>query len=255
MKGNAQREHYEKYAEAYTRHYFDKWSMKYRRDFIYKYLWQGKDLNLARVLELACGSGYNSKEFKKDFPKASLTGLDISPTACENYRKENLAPAFEGDITKPLNFDLHPFDAAFVIGGLHHCIADLDVTLRNMASLTKPGGYFMVLEPNKKFFLEPIRNFWYKIDPSFDEKNEAALDHDELYQKAKEWFDVESVTYLGGPAFFFVLNSMIMRVPLPAKPYISPPLIALERMWNHLPLVSLKNVFAAVWRRNHRPVF
>ncbi len=250
MSENKQKEHYEKHADQYAQHYFDRFSMQYRKEFIYGTLWQGRDFSGSRAVELACGAGFNSREFATTFRSVSMTGLDISPSACASYTAAVGAPAYEVDLTRPLTLPLEPFDVAFVIGGLHHCVADLRTTLANIAGLVKPGGTLMMLEPNSHFLLEALRKLWYRLDSSFDAENEAALDHDALYHLGRDWFEVESVRYLGGPAFFAVLNSMILRIPLAAKPVISPPLMALERVWNRIPLHSLQNVFAAVWRRN-----
>lgn len=246
---NYQKQHYENQSEIYAQHYFDVWSMKYRREFIYPALWDGIDFEPARVVELACGAGDNSRELLSRFNMITLTGLDISPSACTSYSEKTGGRAFEVDLTQPLTVEFEPFDAAFVIGGLHHCVADLETTLRNISTLVKPGGKFMMLEPNKRFFLEAVRKIWYGLDQSFDTGNEAALDHDELYQIGREWFNVDRVRYLGGPAFFTVLNSMILRIPLNMKPILSPPMMALERVWNRIPLISCQNVFAAVWSR------
>jgi SAM-dependent methyltransferase len=151
------------------------------------------------------------------------------------------------DSTKPM----HPvakFDAAMVIGGLHHCVADLPQTLRNVVAMLKPGGIFMMLEPNSIFFLEAVRNLWYRHDPSFDAPNEHALCHDETLKLIEE-FSLRDVRYFGGPAYFGVLNSMILRIPLAAKRYTSPPLMIAERRWNHLPWATMHNVFHARWNR------
>jgi ubiquinone/menaquinone biosynthesis C-methylase UbiE len=246
---NYQKQLYESHAKKYGQHYFDTWSMRYRREFIYPALWGEIDFKSKRVVELACGAGDNSLELSSRFDKVSLTGLDISPSACASYGEKTGGQAFEVDLTKPLTMEFEPFDAAFVIGGLHHCVADLETTLKNISVLVKPGGKFMMLEPNKRFFLEAVRKVWYGLDPSFDAGNEAALDHDEIYQICRNWFESDSVRYLGGPAFFTVLNSMVLRIPLSVKPILSPPMMALERVWNRIPLPICQNVFAATWTR------
>jgi SAM-dependent methyltransferase len=244
-----QRHHYERILERYDTHYFDKWSTKYREEFIYEPLWRGMDFGGKRVADLACGSGFNSAALLKRFPTVMLTGYDITPMACEAYRERTGFTARKCDLTKPMENLRAEFDAAMVIGGLHHCIADLRQTLRNVASLLQPGGVFMIMEPNSRFFLQPVRNFWYQHDKSFDSQNERALAHAELLSLANDDFVCRDIKYFGGPAFFCVLQSMILRIPLSVKTFISPPLIVAERAWNLIPSTRMHNAFVARWIR------
>lgn len=247
----AQKEHFERLHDLYERHYYDRWSLYYRNEFLYPPLWDGLDLNGKRVAELACGSGHNSKALLTRYPQAELVGFDISPRACAAYRQNTGFPAVQLDLTRPLNnhFQFDQFDAVFIIGGLHHCVVDLRQSLLNVARMLKTGGVFMMNEPNSQYFLEFIRNVWYRLDNSFESGTEHALNHKRLLEISENTFECINVDYLGGPAYFGVLNSMILRVPLRLKPIVSPPLIALERVWNRIPLTSLQNVFVARWRR------
>jgi hypothetical protein len=52
--------------------YFDRWSTKYREEFIYEPLWRGMDFAAKRVADLACGSGFNSEALLRRFPTAKL---------------------------------------------------------------------------------------------------------------------------------------------------------------------------------------
>ena len=245
--------HFEKVHDDYVAHYYDAWSMRYREEFIFPFISSGQDLNDKRVAELACGSGYNSLALRQRFPGVRLTGFDISPSACADYARNLGAPATQVDLTRPIDV-AERFDLAFVIGGLHHCVADLDQTLRNVAKILEPGGVFVMLEPNEQFFLEGLRKIWYRFDGSFDAATEHALNHDDLLKSAERYFRCTDVTYFGGPGYFGVLNSMILRIPLKAKPVVSPALIALERYWNRLPGRRMHNVFLGRWQRNEQPV-
>lgn len=249
MKDSArQKQHYTKIHRIYEEHYYDRWSMRYRDKFIYPLIWQGLDLNGLTVAELACGSGHNSQALLARFPQARFVGFDISPSACSAYRDKLGFPALEVDLTKPIEVE-ERFDMAFVVGGLHHCVVDLDQTLKNVAKILKPGGTFVMLEPNARFFLEAVRQVWYRADGSFDSETEHALDHDVLLRQATPFFHPHSLDYFGGPAFFGVLNSMILRIPLWLKPLLSPPLMAAESLWNRMPGRVLHNVFLARWKR------
>ena len=242
-----QQAHYERRISTYERHHFDRWSTRYRERFIYRPMWGDIDFNGKEVAELACGSGQNTAAFLRSFPAASVTGYDISPTACEKFRALTGCPAHVVDLTQPVDGS-NAYDAAFVIGGLHHCIVDLPQTIRNIAGMIRPGGHLMMLEPNARHLLEGLRRRWYRVDPNFDAATEGALDHDALLASTDD-FVLSDVRYLGGPAYFFVLNSVITRVPLWLKPAISPPLLALERLWNASGWPRMNNVFLARWRR------
>ena len=128
-------------------------------------------------------------------------------------------------------------------------MVDLETTLANVAAMLKPGGHFLMLEPNSRHLLEGVRRLWYRLDASFDHATEHALDHEALVAAGRGAFEVERVRYFGGPAYFLILNSMILRVPLGAKPWLAPPATLAERLWNHLPGAHWHNVFLARWRR------
>lgn len=243
---------FERIHDDYSAHYYDIWSMRYREEFIFPLISAGADLNSMHVAELACGSGYNSLALHRRYPKILLSGFDISPSACADFARNLHRPAFQLDLTKPIPVD-QKFDLAFVIGGLHHCVSDLDQTLLNVAKILIPGGTFVMLEPNSEFVLERLRKVWYRLDSSFDSKTEHALNHDDLLRSAGRYFSCTDLRYFGGPAYFGVLNSMVLRIPLKAKPMISPILFFLERYWNRIPGRRLHNVFLARWQRNEKP--
>jgi SAM-dependent methyltransferase len=248
MSDNAQKLHYEAIHDAYVEHYYDPTSMAYRDEFMYKYLFKGLDLNHKKVAELACGNGSNSLSLLKYFPKAEVTGFDISAMACESYRKNVNRPSHEVDLTKEGKFK-QEYDCAIIIGGLHHCISDLDATFKNIASLLKPGGYLLMVEPNKRYFLEPLRLLWYKMDKYFEENTEEALDHDKMLQRQSQYFGPFKVVHLGGPAYFLIYNSLLFRFPVSIKKGIAPLLMFLERLYNYLPGKFLFPYFVATWIR------
>ena len=247
-KQNPQIKHYETLLSEYERHYFDITSMEFRRLFYYRSMFANADLNDKDVIELASSSGKNSQEVLNLFPRARLSGLDISPSACKLFQENLNRPAFEADLTKLFELD-HKFDVAFVVGGIHHCIGNLPSTLTNIARLLRPGGIFIMVEPNNEFFLESIRKIWYQLDSSFESETEAALNHNQLLDLARNEFELVSLEYGGGPASLLILNSMIFRIPIRIKKFLAPPLFFIERLWNKLPFARAHNHFIAVWRR------
>jgi SAM-dependent methyltransferase len=245
-----QESHYDSILTDYEAHYFDVTSMHYRHQFFYEWLLKGIDLDGANVADLACGSGQNSLLLRQRFPSCKTIGYDISSSACQAYTRNTGQPAVQIDLTRPAR-DLQQHDAAIIIGGIHHCIADLPATLGNVAAMLKPGGWLFMMEPNKSYVLEGLRRLWYRKDRYFDAESEEALDHDQLAKLGGDLFDVGEVRYLGGPAYFLILNSLLLRLPVRLKPYIAPPLFVAERLYNRaLSTPYAFPVFIARWRRS-----
>ena len=231
MEDNPQKAHYETIHNDYTQHYYDDTSMQYRFKFIYNRLFNNIDLNNKSVADIACGNGSNSVALLSIFPDAKVTGFDISKNACEDYIKNLKMPAYEVDLTQSNEFE-HQYDCVMVVGGIHNCIKDLPKTFENIYKLLKPGGILLMFEPNKKYFLEPIRKVWYKLDKYFEENTEEALDHKELILREKNRFEEISVSYFGGQAYFLILNSLLFRLPLWLKPPLTSILLVFEKIYN-----------------------
>jgi SAM-dependent methyltransferase len=247
-----QKQHYERIHDAYGQHYYDPTSLAFRDRFIYRHIFAGLDLNGKEIADLACGSGFNSLAVLRRFPQASVFGLDISSAACAAYKEATGREAHAADLTSGEDFGMRA-DGAMIIGGLHHCVADLPKTFRSISHLVKPGGLLLMFEPNREYVLEKARRIWYRADAYFEADTEAALNHDEIARIAAPWFSPESCRFMGGPAYFLIFNSLLFRLPVKAKPLLAPPLFALEGIYNLLPGRRLYPYFVARWRRNATP--
>ena len=179
------------------------------------------NLDNALIADLASGIGMTSSIMGSYFPDAKFTGFDISSKACEEYKNKLGFPAYEIDLTKVYETDLK-FDAAIVIGGLHHCIIDLETTINNIANLIKKDGHFLMMEPNSRYILEPMRKLWYRKDKYFEADTERALDHDEILKIARKNFELVDVKYYGGIAYFLIFNSLVFRMPKFVKKLFKP---------------------------------
>jgi SAM-dependent methyltransferase len=248
MESSRQKQHYEQMHDAYEAHYFDAPSMKYRSIFIYDWLFKGVDWRGAKVAELACGSGFNSLAMIERFDGVRTVGFDISESACEAYRRMTGRPAQATDLTKP-NQATGEFDGAIVVGGLHHCVSDLPQALRNIAAMVKPGGYLLMMEPSADFALNIVRDKWYVSDKYFDAPTERALSHDSLLKEAAPYFEGDAVRYFGGLAYFLILNSLVLRVPLGLKPYLWPIVKPIEFAFGRIPWRGAYPCFLARWKR------
>ena len=253
---NPQKAHYERIHEAYEAHYYDPTSLEYRRRFIFGPLLAGADLSGKKVADLACGSGFNSVLLREMFPTVEVVGFDISEKACAAYAEVVGAPAHCLDLTLDTDVD-GSFDAAIVVGGLHHCVADLAATVRNVARLLKPGGVFYYYEPNDRFVLQWARDVWYRVDRFFDADTERALSHGELRALGGPLFEPALAIHVGGPAYFLILNSLVMRVPLALKKPLTFGLFAIEGGWNRMSAKLGPGPCAAIagsWRRTQAAV-
>ena len=245
---NPQAQHYNEILDDYDRHYYDRYSLAYRERFILEPLLKGVDLCGKRVADLASGSGETSIYLAEEFQGVELTGFDVSPKACRRYRERVGRPAHEMDLTTGC-YEGERFDAAIIMGGLHHCVANLPQALRAISTMLKPGGTLLMSEPNRDYALEALRRLWYKRDGYFDASNEAALSHEAVLDAAGGAFACEHLEYFGGPAFFLVYNSLIFRLPHSVKAVVSPPLLAVEALYNRVPVRSIFASFLARWSR------
>jgi SAM-dependent methyltransferase len=247
-QANPQAAHYDRILSDYDRHYYDRHSTEYRERFILEPLLAGIDLHGLRVADFASGSGYTSAYLAERYPGIQLTGFDVSAEACAGYQNRMGRPCFQFDLTRRQAVP-GGFDAGIIMGGLHHCVADLPATFANIHAMLNPGGILLMFEPNRQYALQFAREFWYKRDRYFDAANEQALAHDELVELAGGGFVPETVRYFGGPAFFLVYNSLLFRMPAGIKAASSRVLLGLEVLHSHLPGRRLHSSFTARWRR------
>jgi SAM-dependent methyltransferase len=249
MSGSArQKAHYEAIHSDYEDHYYDAESMAFRERFYYDLLFAGLDLNGCSVADLASGSGHNSLAVLRRFPKAMVTGFDISAAACEDYRRNVGRPCLEADLTQPLG---HPekFDIVMIVGGLHHCIGGLPAALQNVADLLSPGGRFLLLEPNRECIFDGARRLWYRVDKYFDAATERALAHSDILKLAGCQFSAEKVGYYGGPGYFLISQSLLFRIPKPVKRAMAPTLMVIESVFNGISMRWIHPYFVARWVR------
>ena len=129
-----QEEHYEKdFFEEYERHYDDTCSQRYRNELVYDPLFAGQQLAGADVLEAMCGSGQATTYLLRQ--GARVTGLDLSQAAIASFsRRWPQARGVCASITES-GLPSESFDAAVVIGGLHHLHPNVEDGIRE----NRPG--------------------------------------------------------------------------------------------------------------------
>lgn len=243
---NNQKSHFEDIHEEYKKHYYDEFSMAYRERFIYKKMFSGIDLQNLKVAEIACGDGSNSKFIKIEYKPMKIVGYDISEKACAEYRQQVKEKAYVTDLTRD-RLPEKEYDLIFVIGGLHHCIADIESTIENIHRSLTENGLLIMVEPNRSFILQFLRDVWYKLDKYFDNSTEGAINHHLLHATFSDKFSKEKLGFNGGIAYFLILNSMIFRLPYFLKKILFVPLFFFEKIYDYLPCRLLHPFFIAQW--------
>ena len=226
-----QQEHYDIIAADYEAHYSDKWSIEYRRRFIYDPMFEGLDLSGMKVLDAMCGSGQTTSYLLDR--GAAVTGLDISTEVVEAFR----ARWTEAEVVKRSLLDSelpdNSFDCVTVIGGLHHIHPNLRQAMVEIHRVLRPGGYLCFFEPHSGSFPDIIRRVWYRFDRFFED-NEASIDIQRLERDFGDRFELKKARYLGNIAFLLVLNSLIFRIPPGSKKYFAPTLMKVEALISKL---------------------
>lgn len=222
-----QRDHYDEIAAEYEAHYSDACSLDYRRQFIYRPMFQGLSLPGMKVLDAMCGSGQTTEYLLES--NADVTGLDISDVVVDSFRTR--WSGCEAVCRSLLDSGVPDasFDCVVIVGGLHHIHPHVNGAIKEIYRVLKPGGYFCFMEPHSGSFPDVIRKFWYKHDRFFSQ-NEAAIDIGSLEKEFAADFAFKRVEYLGNLAFLLVLNSLIFRIPERLKPLYSPFLLRLESL-------------------------
>ena len=240
-----QKKRYDLEAAQHSEHYNDKYTQRYRDEFIRKPLFQ-KNLKGLYILDAMCASGIETGYLLKQ--GADVVGIDISKKNVEQYNKKWGKPCYLNSIHKT-NFPNSTFDAIYICGGLHHVIPLLNETILEIYRILKPGGLFYFMEPNKDTWVNRFREIWYKIDSKFTDEEEAISYQKTLKPFLNVGFKECSLNYGGNIAYILIGQSLTLRIPKSWKKYISPICFFLERILSKFPFTP-KLFFSAVWKKN-----
>jgi len=243
----AQKLHYQKIGAAYRQHYFDAWSWRYRREFIHADLLAGEDWRGKKVLEAMCGTGSVAGDLQA--LGAEVYGLDLSLSAIAAYREEWRRPALVASLLQP-GLKAGTFDAIIIVGGLHHLHPHLSAGLDALAALLKDEGSLRFFEPHATAWPDKLRGWWYRHDPLFG-SGEASIHPRRLLKEHGRDYEEIASTFGGGPAYLFVFNSLIWRLPIRLKSRLAPGLFWLEKILS--PLQSERFSFFVIGRWRKRP--
>ncbi|GGU38114.1 class I SAM-dependent methyltransferase [Streptomyces lavendofoliae] len=135
------------------------------------------DVRGKSVLDLACGTGFYSREFKRR-GAADVFGVDISvemiAAAREFERREPLGVRYEvGDVTELPSLDRR-FDIALAVQCLNYAedIAAMERMCRNIHRSLVPGGEFFVLaqKPDYRFDCASLADYGFRCEPTGEER-------------------------------------------------------------------------------------
>ncbi|MBO9580831.1 MAG: class I SAM-dependent methyltransferase [Sphingobium sp.] len=235
---------HDRYTEATT----DRFAEAYKEEFLYRpildFLGESESL-----IELASGVGTASGWMREQRPGLEISGCDISESAARDFTARHGRPCYVWDLTKPIE-PPNRYDAVLVMGGIHHLVGDLPTAFANIGKLLKPGGRLIMTEPNADFVLEPMRQFWYRVDKQhFDAENEHALSHPRLVRDHAGELKPVGLTYFGGLAYFLLLQNWVLRIPNGSKKWLAPALMASERLYHKLPGRLPFASFIACWQK------
>jgi SAM-dependent methyltransferase len=241
-----QKRHYDSLASSYAAHYGDAWSQAYRRIFINQPMLGDVSLEGCEVLEAMCGSGETTEYLLQR--GACVTGLDISEKEITHFRER--FPNCTARCGSILSTGLpdSSFDTVVVVGGLHHLHPDACQAVHEIWRILKPGGIFCFCEPHRDSLPDVARRVWYRRDPLFAE-NEAAIDLALLKRMFRNKFEFSAEVYGGNLAYLFVLNSLILRVPLSIKGLYSNALIRTELLLRHVQGRRFSCFVVGRWRK------
>jgi ubiquinone/menaquinone biosynthesis C-methylase UbiE/glycosyltransferase involved in cell wall biosynthesis len=102
------------------------------------------------VLDLGCGPGSMTGKLLR-IPGIRLTGVDLSPAMIAIARARFPYVNYLVDDAEFMSFEDETFDVVFCSGVLHH-LASMEMALRQIHRILKPGGIFVLREPNQDNF-------------------------------------------------------------------------------------------------------
>lgn len=106
-----------------------------------------------KVLDYGAGRGLHVNLWEKTFREAELHFCDISPVAMEKFKTKypRYADSYYLLHENQLALTDNTFDVVVSVEVMEH-VEDLDLYLRDISRLLKPGGYFVWTTPCANFF-------------------------------------------------------------------------------------------------------
>jgi ubiquinone/menaquinone biosynthesis C-methylase UbiE len=128
-----------------------------------------------RILDAGCGTGEVTSRLADRFPTAQVLGVDIIESSLQlaRLRHSALAPrlSFEQRSIFTLDLPSHSFDLT-ICRHVTHTIPHVDLVMRELARVTRPGGYLhVVAEDYGMIHFEQrspdLQAFWHVVADRF----------------------------------------------------------------------------------------
>ena len=143
-----------------------------------------KNSTNSNILDYGCGIGSSLKKVIEFNPK-KITGIDISDISIQKAKKmiktTNSDVILLVDNCEKTKFNDNTFDIVYGTGILHHL--DIEICLKEIHRILKPGGKFLFIEP---LGTNPLINLYRKLTPksrSIDEHPLVGKDFDLIKNK------------------------------------------------------------------------
>ena len=149
-----------------------------------------------RVLDAACGTGDLAISDRKA-GAGKVTGIDFSERMLERARRKDTSIEWlQGDLLA-LPFADGTFDAATVGFGVRN-VADLELALRELRRVLRPGGRLGILEITQpRGFLRPFFSLWFdRIVPLIGKALPGGSAYTYLPASVKRFPDAETLVEL-----------------------------------------------------------
>ena len=136
----------------------------------------------ARVLDLCCGSGYESRRLCN--LGADVVGVDLSENSLNIAREKNLNISFYKKDMLNSYADLGEFDGIVCIAGIIHIEKkDIEIAFKNMAEVLKSGGYLLLV-----FKSGSVDKQTTELNGETYARNSINYTKDELKKASEKWF-------------------------------------------------------------------
>lgn len=116
-----------------------------------------RDKKIGTVVEIACGIGASAQYLGSRYER--YVGVDHSEELirhAQDFHRGRLGVEFMVKNVKELKAgDTPPADLVLAVGALHH-FTEINLVLRSIATIAKPGSFFVAIEPQSK---NPIIQF------------------------------------------------------------------------------------------------
>ena len=174
-----------------------------------------KNSSNSNILDYGCGIGSSLKKVIEFNPK-KITGIDISDVSIQKAKKTIKATNSNinllVDNCEKTKFDDNTFDIVYGTGILHHL--NIEICLKEIHRILKPGGKFLFIEP---LGTNPLINFYRRFTPK-----SRSIDEHPLIEKdfnlIKNKFVNSKVKYYGFltliffPTYFSPKNSFVFKM-------------------------------------------